>query len=121
MTLVLAYCLRIPCLFYLKLTKSVVLSKRRILIWPASPKHGYTIQLSTIISLSLDIILPLKTVSPNHTGACACLYVRCTIPCKRLPELEEPGMEVLWSHIRPTRLPRAWYSLYYRGYHISPT
>ena len=37
---------------------------------PASPKNGYTNQLSTIISLSLDIILPLKTVSPNHTGAC---------------------------------------------------
>ena len=33
-------------------------------------KHGYTIKLSTIISLSLDIILPLETVSPNHTGGC---------------------------------------------------
>jgi hypothetical protein len=43
-------------------------------------------------------------VSQSHGGVC--LYVRSTIPCKRLPELEEPEMEVLWSHIRPTRLPR---------------
>ncbi len=62
------------------------------------------IQLSTIISLSLDTILFLKTASPNHTEAC--LYVKSAIPCKRLPELEEPEMEVLWFNIRPARLPR---------------
>jgi hypothetical protein len=43
-------------------------------------------------------------VSRSHGGVC--LYVKSTIPCKRLPELEEPEMEVLWSHIRPTKLPR---------------
>ena len=43
-------------------------------------------------------------VSQSHGSVC--LYVRSTIPCKRLPELEEPEMEVLWSHIRPTKLPR---------------
>ena len=39
--------------------------------------------------------------SQLHGGVCIWL-----IPYKRLSDLEDPEFEVLWSHIRPPRLPR---------------
>ena len=35
-----------------------------------------------------------------------CIYVKNSIPYKCLSDLEDPEIELLWSHIRPSRLPR---------------
>ena len=42
--------------------------------------------------------------SQLHGGVC--IYIKNLIPYKRLSDLEDPEFEVLWSHIRPPRLPR---------------
>ena len=42
--------------------------------------------------------------SQSHGGVCT--YIKNLIPYKRLSDLEDPEFEVLWSHIRPPRLPR---------------
>ena len=42
--------------------------------------------------------------SQLHGGVC--IYIKNLIPYKRLSDLEDPEFEVLWSYIRPPRLPR---------------
>ena len=46
--------------------------------------------------------------SPNNTGihGGVCMYIKESIMTKRLQELEDPAFKVLWSYIRPPRLPR---------------
>ena len=39
-----------------------------------------------------------------HGGVC--MYIKNSIRFKRLPEIEHSDFEVLWTHIRPPRLPR---------------
>ena len=68
----LVYCLRIPCLYYLKSTKFVVLSMRKIQTWSVLLKHGYMPLLLMNISSYLDITLCSKTVPLSYTG---CVYI----------------------------------------------
>ena len=46
--------------------------------------------------------------SSNDTGTHGgvCMYIKESIKTKRLQELEDPAIKVLWSYIRPPRLPR---------------
>lgn len=42
----------------------------------------------------------------KSTGGGICAYIHHSIPADRLPDLETPGLETLWIHIKPYRLPR---------------
>ena len=77
---------------------------RKIQTWSVLLEHGYKPLLSTNISSYLDITLCSKTVPLSYTGGG--IYIKNLIPYKRLPDWEDPKFGVLWSHIRPPRLPR---------------
>ena len=84
-----------------------VLSMRKIQTKSVLLKHGYTTLLSMNISSYLDMFK--NRASQLHGGVC--IYIKNLIPYKRLSDLEDPEFEVLWSHIRPPRLPRGPYCI----------
>ena len=59
--------------------------------------------------LSRDIIYLDETAQISNRGG-VCLYLnssQSSFPCQRLPECNDPNIESLWVHIRPSSLPRS--------------
>jgi hypothetical protein len=49
-------------------------------------------------------LVRLDRINSQHGGVC--MYVRNHIQCNILQELLDSNFEIIWVHIRPTRLPR---------------
>ena len=80
-----------------------------------SPRTEFVpkIMLTNVMSLvpkldELRILDELReSVCDTHaTVHGVCMYIKNSIRFKRLPEIEHSDFEVLWTHIRPPRLPR---------------
>lgn len=79
------------------LNKSSVLCVTEIWLTPSIPNSAISIPGYTIF----------RKDRHNQTGGGVCAYISNKIPCKRLTEYDQDGVESLWISRRPNSLPRS--------------
>ena len=57
-----------------------------------------------VVNVSGFRLVRLDRINSQHGGVC--MYVRNNIQCNIVQDLLDSNFEIVWVHIRPTRLPR---------------